>query len=481
MGGPNGDAGGGPDDGLLDAPSSSIPLFQIIVLGSKGGPIENQISASLVRRAGPKWEQDTMLGIDGGVGIASLCELMEASQPAGLTQADLPYTLTKGPLAGVALVGIKPKVNALAVWKLTRHYLITHPHLDHTAALILNTAAIEDLDARQWLGLPGTLKALGDHIFNHETWPNLTDRNGGHRLVTLEELDDSGSAAVAEYRKVNEHFEVKAWAISHGTCDKNESGVYDSTAFFIRDRETGREILVFGDVEPDSISRSPRNKLVWQDAAPKIAAGKLSAIMIECSYSDAHPVEKLYGHLIPKYLVQELKTLCSYVVAARKARHGRDSTPVSTEGSPSGSPAGGNKRRRRFSDFTATPSKLSGQSRAMVPLALAPTSDSTPQPPPPCPSATSRHSTPQLTSPTARLGLEDALLPAAVETGQATAPETWKRPLENVTVFINHIKDKITDGEEPEVTIARELAAHEEAEQMGCKFVVCESRTSYYV
>lgn len=84
---------------------------------------------------------------------------------------------------------------------------------------------------------------------------------------------------------------------------------YDSTAFFVREGLTGdnKEMLFFGDVEPgeqrprprfdtlhmadltlnttaDSISKRPLNYNVWKAAAPKIVAGKLCAVFLECSY-----------------------------------------------------------------------------------------------------------------------------------------------------------------------------------------------------
>lgn len=54
--------------------------------------------------------------------------------------------------------------------------------------------------------------------------------------------------------------------------------VYDSSAYFIRDISTGQEVLIFGDVEPDSISLSPRNIQVWKEAAGKIQMGQLKGM-----------------------------------------------------------------------------------------------------------------------------------------------------------------------------------------------------------
>lgn len=95
--------------------------------------------------------------------------------------------------------------------------------------------------------------------------------------------------------------------------------VYDSSAYFIRDVKTGREVLMFGDVEPDSVSLSPRNGLIWQEAAPKIAAGNLAAIFVECSYDDSQPLDRLYGHLTPRFVAEEMANLAAEVAHARIA------------------------------------------------------------------------------------------------------------------------------------------------------------------
>ncbi|CAN8097607.1 unnamed protein product [Discula destructiva] len=93
--------------------------------------------------------------------------------------------------------------------------------------------------------------------------------------------------------------------------------VYDSSSYFIRDVGTDVEVLIFGDVEGDSISMNPRNLRIWQEAAPKIVAGKLKAILIECSYDDSRPVERLFGHLTPSFLIEEMGVLADEVKRAR--------------------------------------------------------------------------------------------------------------------------------------------------------------------
>ncbi|KAK0645838.1 cAMP phosphodiesterases class-II-domain-containing protein [Cercophora newfieldiana] len=96
--------------------------------------------------------------------------------------------------------------------------------------------------------------------------------------------------------------------------------VYDSSAYMIRDIATGREILIFGDVEPDTVSLMPRNGPIWEEASLKIAAGKLAAIFIECSFDDSQSVDRLYGHLQPRYVDEEMRALAREVKITRETQ-----------------------------------------------------------------------------------------------------------------------------------------------------------------
>jgi cAMP phosphodiesterase len=123
----------------------------------------------------------------------------------------------------------------------------------------------------------------------------------------------SGGGSVAAARRGSHGVPLPQASQGESIC------VYDSSAYFIRDVKTGREVLMFGDVEPDSISLSPRNGLIWQEAAPKIAAGNLAAIFVECSYDDSQPLDRLYGHLTPRFVAEEMANLATEVAHARIA------------------------------------------------------------------------------------------------------------------------------------------------------------------
>jgi cAMP phosphodiesterase len=113
---------------------------------------------------------------------------------------------------------------------------------------------------------------------------------------------------------------VRTFPLNHG---HNDSGSYESVAFFIRDEPTGKQFLFFGDVEPDSLNLHPKTIDVWRAAAPLIPE-TLSAIFIECSYPSGRPVDQLYGHLTPEYLVQELVVLAKEVRKAKPIGHASD-------------------------------------------------------------------------------------------------------------------------------------------------------------
>lgn len=107
-------------------------------------------------------------------------------------------------------------------------------------------------------------------------------------------------------------------SLSHGRY--SGEATYHSSAFFIKrhgtDRDTAREFLFFGDVEPDSVATEPHTRDVWRAAAPMIP-DKLDTMFIECSYPSGRTDDELFGHLSPEHLIAELRALATEVVKAR--------------------------------------------------------------------------------------------------------------------------------------------------------------------
>ena len=377
-----------------------------------------------MRSVASGWAKGSVVAVDAGVHLSAIKTILEQTQPATLGQPDgpaLPHTLATGPFAGLTIPNVTADANATHIHAdLIEAYLLTHPHLDHIAGFVINTAGLPGTRPKRVAGLPSTITALKTHVFNNVIWPNLSDENNGAGLVTYMRLVEGGSPALGEgegkgYLEICGGLAVKILSVSHGHCIERHSHrgssstrhgsfdassltpgplvampspsrnlpphtslptnigailqqherlqasparrgsafsvgpavdesvcVYDSSVYFIRDIATGREILIFGDVEPDSVSLSPRNRQVWQEAAPRIAAGNLAAIFIECSYDDSRCVERLFGHLTPRFIREEMTALAEEVLAAR---HERDRAA-----SQASSASSLDKKRKRLSD-----------------------------------------------------------------------------------------------------------------------------------
>ncbi|KOS18466.1 hypothetical protein ESCO_000119 [Escovopsis weberi] len=544
------------------------PALQVIVLGSGGGPQESNTTAFLVRSVPQNWRKGSIVAVDGGVHLSAItrliAEALPDSPPPTPTSPSVPgpRVLTTGPFAGLELPFSSAEANAAYVTRiLVDTYLITHPHLDHISAFVINTAGLPGTRPKKLAGLPNTIEALKTHIFNNVIWPNLSDENNGAGLLTYLRLVEGGSPALGDgYLEVCDGLLVKTWSVSHGHCMEKHthrgsfcnapstrlgsqdvsnlmarretyahlhaahdfhghghshspmdrhfplnhlyaSGlsrrtssmmpssamspqfpgadfleprpcVYDSSAYFIQEQTTSREVLIFGDVEPDTISLSPRNLHIWQEAAPKIASGLLAAIFIECSYDDSQPSERLFGHLKPSFIVEELQALAAEVETARKIR--------SLE----------SKKRKRGPDEVLEVQVIRKRAPALQTAATEePISPKSAHPPQlytasssglgQVPSRPGGAETPHLVTPTADvppLGDGERPMPAPPT---LNIPQE-RRPLEGLKIVIIHVKETLTDGPEPGETILQQLNEHEEDAQLGCEFIISKPGQSFY-
>lgn len=253
-------------------------------------------------------------------------------------------------------------------------------------------------------------------------------------------------------------------SVAPSPAKDNNWAVVESSAFFIRDDATGNEIIIFGDIEPDSVSLEPRNKRVWEIAAPKIASGSLRAMFIECSYNDSIDDETLYGHLCPRHLIAELKVLASKVSEVQNPQtRGRSS-----------------KRKRK--DSIPSHDQVSPRSvRPLAHLAKSGEVSSTPQSRVNSGDANIDESSDQIAGGyTAHInepGDIDAL-PAtdshssSNNTEAISSDDSEQLPLTGLTVYIIHIKDTLTDGPHPSERILQELRQQSEEAQLGCEFFV---------
>ncbi|KAH8432281.1 3',5'-cyclic-nucleotide phosphodiesterase PDE1 [Aspergillus melleus] len=374
--------------------------LQVIVLGQSGGPWEDSVTGMLVRSTSTNWGPDSIIAVDAGTLLCGIKYVLES-------EGD------NGPFAGMAMPHKTAKANAAHILRETvGTVLVTHAHLDHISGFVLNSQILEASNRPKRLAaLPSVIAAFKDHIFNGVIWPNLTDEDDGAGLFTFQRLAEGGSRDEERgYVRACEGLMTQCFAVSHGrrklehqqqdttptpdmhsvrqsmpsSADRTMSQLDDptpfvpslspapgqapssrsprevpemveSSAFFIRDRSSGKEIIIFGDVEPDSVSAYPRNRRVWEMAAPKIISGALRAIFIECSYDDSVKDENLYGHLNPRHLIAELKVLAQLVT---KLKHGADRKRKRSP-SPTGEGAADEPSSSRVCTRSQTKSKTS--------------------------------------------------------------------------------------------------------------------------
>ncbi|KAL9594413.1 MAG: hypothetical protein Q9219_007050 [cf. Caloplaca sp. 3 TL-2023] len=426
-----------------------------------------------------------------------------------------------GPFADLELPYETAKANATYVFRsLISTFLITHPHLDHVAGFAINTAALQQtLRRKRVAALPSTIEAIKEHIFNGIIWPNLSDEgDGAVGFVSYDRLVDGGNVALGDgegrgYIEVCDGLAVKGWSVSHGECMNHnhkanygpetaeasyspyysrrssrkdmstgsmdsirsqalpqapEKKAYDSAAYFLRDEQTGKEVLIFGDVEPDSVSLNPRTTRVWQDAAAKLSAGLLTGILIECSYDDAQPDSMLFGHLTPRHLVIELGVLAEMV---------RNTMPDSRPGSPRKRKRASNGHKLASEDHQIRRPSGKYHVRRRTRSSVSPSTSARPESP-------RYHSSEVLHAsedPELRVIVEEDGLSHKVSRSRLGRGERRSRPLEGLQIIIIHIKDPLRDGSDIGDSILEQLKEHEAEAQLGCTFSISKSGTSLWL
>ncbi|KPV72802.1 uncharacterized protein RHOBADRAFT_8424, partial [Rhodotorula graminis WP1] len=176
--------------------------FACTLQGCGGGPVETNLSSFLVKPYASKWT-------DGCTGIEALG-------------------------TGTDALSISPPPPCSC-------FAITHAHLDHIAGLIISSAACRP-PPRPVYGIRRTIANI-ERLMDGGVWPML----GG--------WDDSVTIGRAyHYKKCLPKPQAVGTAPAAGGA---EGECYDSTAFFVREEQSGRELLFFGDVEPGPSSSSP--------------------------------------------------------------------------------------------------------------------------------------------------------------------------------------------------------------------------------
>lgn len=238
--------------------------FKVVPLGVFGGGDESNLSAYMVAPAG----SNNYVCLDAGTIRAGIKKAM-ANKAFNVDETVVLRQYIKG-------------------------YCISHPHLDHVAGLIINSP---DDTAKNVYGLPYTLGVLRDNYFTWKSWANFGSEGDKPVLNKYHYMPLNPGAETA---LANTGMAVTAFVLSHGNP-------YQSTAFLVRNNDS--YLLYLGDTGADKIEQANNLQLLWQQVAPLIKSQKLKAVFIEVSFPDEQPDKLLFGHLTPKLLMSELRTL----------------------------------------------------------------------------------------------------------------------------------------------------------------------------
>lgn len=252
--------------GVFAQPNPS-PSFTVVPLGVRGGSDESNLSSYMVAAAG----SSNYVCLDAGTLHAGIQKAIEA----GVFRGN-PGTVLKNNIKG---------------------YLISHPHLDHVAGLIINSP---DDTTKNIYALPFCSEVLKEKYFSWKSWANFAD--DGEKPL-LNKYHYVHLAPGEEQPLTNTGMMVTAYQLSH-------SNPYKSTAFLLRNNNAF--LLYLGDTGADTIEHAGNLRSIWQSVAPLINEGKLKALFIEVSFDNSQPEKLLFGHLTPQLLMKELGVLASY-------------------------------------------------------------------------------------------------------------------------------------------------------------------------
>ncbi|CCD06029.1 TPA: 3',5'-cyclic-nucleotide phosphodiesterase [Legionella pneumophila] len=254
---------------LLSNAGYSAPAFEILPLGVYGGLKDGNLSAYLIKGI----ESKNYAALDGG-------------------------TLVHGLEVAVDKQSLRNKNVDDLLQKHIPAYLISHAHLDHVMGLVI--AQPELREKQTIMAREETMQALQQNIFNWSVWGNFGDSGEIPHL----NFQHYQTIPLLEWVAIPDtDLHVKAFPLSH-------SGMA-SSAFLIRYKT--EYVLYFGDTGADRIEKSTNMENIWKEIAPLIRNRQLHAIMLECSFLNSQPDDKLFGHLKPNLFMSELRYLASIV------------------------------------------------------------------------------------------------------------------------------------------------------------------------
>jgi cAMP phosphodiesterase len=239
------------------------------------------------------------LGVYGGIDESNLSSYLVGVKKNNSYLALDAGTLTSGIKRAIALDSFDTITDSQLILKnYIKGYFISHGHLDHVSGLIINSP--ED-SSKPIYGLTSTLDILKEKYFVNGSWSNFA--NEGEEPIL----------GKYKYRKITplQFFPVENTALIAEIFELSHVNPQKSSAILIKYRD--EYILYFGDTGADRIEKTNNLDIIWKHITPLVINKNLQAILIEVSFPNQQPEEKLFGHLTPSLLNEEFTKLADYV------------------------------------------------------------------------------------------------------------------------------------------------------------------------
>ncbi len=245
------------------------PAFELITLGDSGGIQDGNLSAFLLRAS----SNPHYIALDTGTLVNGINVALQHKAFAELPLHKDPAWQTNG-------IILRHHIKA---------YLISHGHLDHVAGMLISSPQ----DSKKPIyALPSVNQTLVDTYFNWQAWANFTDRGKAPRLNQYSLIDLKPQQTI-EIQGTD--LKVTPFSLSHPL---------ESTVFII---ENKLDVFVyFGDTGPDAVEKQGKLAKVWRYLSQQLTSKTLRAMVLEVSFDNDRPDNLLFGHLTPKWLLQEL-------------------------------------------------------------------------------------------------------------------------------------------------------------------------------
>lgn len=177
-------------------------------------------------------------------------------------------------------------------------YFISHGHLDHLSGLIINSP--EDI-SKPIYALPFVIDIFKNNYFTNASWANFG--NEGEKPIL----------GKYSYNRVkpSQPFNIENTTLSAEVFELSHVNPQLSSAILVKNND--EYILYFGDTGADRVEKTTKLNYIWEYVSPLIINKNLKTILIEVSFPNSQAEDKLFGHLTPKLLNEELGNLVKYV------------------------------------------------------------------------------------------------------------------------------------------------------------------------